>query len=152
MADVSIDMEPTLQYMSEWGRPTRKLQLRSAGDMVCRDLWFNNLYVALDGHHNRILVSDEDNKCIHTCDLDGRKIGKLWSSEQFSTPRGLCMDNCGNVLVADYYNKDVAWYSSDGRFIEQVVKTGATPCGIAMDKNGNFVVTDDTPGSLTFYR
>jgi DNA-binding beta-propeller fold protein YncE len=67
---------------------------------------------------------------------------------QFSLPRGLALDNAGNILVCDGGNGRIQKFSPAGIFLNIIGKTGQgpgefrEPGGIAVDSNGNIYVAD----------
>ena len=73
---------------------------------------------------------------------EGKENGK------FSFPRGLAVDNSGNILVADTNNGRIQKFSPTGAFLSVFGKSGQgpgefrEPCGIAVDASGNIYVAD----------
>jgi DNA-binding beta-propeller fold protein YncE len=67
---------------------------------------------------------------------------------QFDFPRGLAVDNSGNILVADTNNGRLQKFSPTGVFLNVFGKAGRgpgefqQPCGIAADSSGNIYVAD----------
>jgi DNA-binding beta-propeller fold protein YncE len=67
---------------------------------------------------------------------------------QFNFPRGLAVDNAGNIYVADTNNGRIQKFSPTGGFLSVIGKPGSgpgefrEPCGIAIDSNGNIYVAD----------
>ncbi|HEX7518513.1 MAG TPA: 6-bladed beta-propeller [Chthoniobacterales bacterium] len=67
---------------------------------------------------------------------------------QFDFPRGLAVDNAGNILVADTNNGRLQKFSPAGMFLSVIGKPGQgpgefqQPCGIAVDSSGNIYVAD----------
>jgi DNA-binding beta-propeller fold protein YncE len=67
---------------------------------------------------------------------------------QFNFPRGLAIDNAGNILVADSDNGRIQKFSPTGVFLSAIGKTGhgpgefQQPGGIAVDAGGNIYVAD----------
>jgi DNA-binding beta-propeller fold protein YncE len=67
---------------------------------------------------------------------------------QFIFPRGLAVDNAGNIFVADTNNGRLQKFSPTGVFLSIMGKTGKgpgeflEPGGIAVDASGNIFVAD----------
>jgi DNA-binding beta-propeller fold protein YncE len=67
---------------------------------------------------------------------------------QFNFPRGLAVDNAGNILVADTNNGRIQKFSPAGVFLSVIGRTGQgpgeflEPGGIAVDSGGNIYVAD----------
>ena len=51
-------------------------------------------------------------------------------------PRGICTDRKGRVLVADYSNKRIQVFTSEGNFIKSIPCDGK-PYDVAVDPEGN---------------
>jgi DNA-binding beta-propeller fold protein YncE len=67
---------------------------------------------------------------------------------QFDFPRGLAVDNAGNILVSDTNNGRIQKFLPTGVFLSVIGKPGQgpgefqQPCGIAVDSSGNIYVAD----------
>jgi DNA-binding beta-propeller fold protein YncE len=74
--------------------------------------------------------------------------GKGKENGQFDFPRGLAVDNAGNILVADTNNGRLQKFSPTGVFMGVIGKLGEgpgefrEPGGIAVDSGGNIYVAD----------
>ena len=74
--------------------------------------------------------------------------GKGKGDGQFDFPRGLAVDNAGNILVADTGNGRIQKFSPSGIFVSVIGASGQAPgqfrepCGIAIDSGGNIYVAD----------
>ncbi|MEN2495437.1 MAG: hypothetical protein MHMPM18_000069 [Marteilia pararefringens] len=78
-----------------------------------------------------------------------RKFGDLGSSVgQFNSPHGFCLDQHGNILIADTNNHRILFFSKDGELIHHFGTTGRAdgqlwyPRKIAVMRNDQFVVCD----------
>jgi len=102
-----------------------------------------NVYVTIIGN----------SPCVEKFTTDGTPITQ-WGSRgsgdgQFNDPRGIAVDNSGNVYVSDYSDNRVQKFRSDGTFITQWGSTGSGngqfngPSGVAIDNAGNVYVTGD---------
>ncbi|RME61722.1 MAG: phospholipid carrier-dependent glycosyltransferase, partial [Caldilineae bacterium] len=125
------------------------------GDGQFREPW--GITVAQDG---TIFVADTWNGRIQVFDNQGqflRKWGTFAIVEDVATgdpywlfgPRGLAVNQAGNLLVADTGNKRIIEYTPDGAFVRQVGGGGIIlgrfqePVDVAVDpRNGNVVVAD----------
>ncbi len=112
-------------------------------------------YVAVD-HHGRILVSDSGNGGIKVYDKNGQFLFKISSKEvsDLNNPAGLCVDPQGNILCADRQRHCVHMFSSDGRFIRQLLnhKHGLRyPVGVAIGDHGQLAVTQLDPPAVKVF-
>ena len=60
-------------------------------------------------------------------------------------PRGVAVDKCDHVLVADGYKGNIVLLSNQGEYTRQLItsKEGLeTPCALAVDKDDQLVITD----------
>uniref|UniRef100_A0A4W5LTR3 Uncharacterized protein n=1 Tax=Hucho hucho TaxID=62062 RepID=A0A4W5LTR3_9TELE len=66
------------------------------------------------------------------------------SPGQLQRPTGVTMDMNGDIIVADYDNRWVSIFSSDGKFKNKI---GAGrllgPKGVAVDRNGHIIAVDN---------
>src|SRR5208282_3071543 len=67
---------------------------------------------------------------------------------QFYGPRGVAVDQSGNVFVADYNNSRIEEFSNSGTYLTQFGSLGYGngqldgPIGVAVDQSGNVFVSD----------
>lgn len=80
-------------------------------------------YVAVDSH-KRIVVSDVFDRSVKIFDESGRLILRIESGaekEKVLDPRGVCVDEQSNIVVADWGKSLVKLYSFDGRWIRDLL-------------------------------
>ncbi|CAC5370163.1 TRIM2_3 [Mytilus coruscus] len=69
--------------------------------------------IDLEGNMLKVIYSDNGGKAVYCVDESGKQI---WQYKQdLSGPRGLCRDNYGNIIVADYNANRVIVISKDGQ-------------------------------------
>jgi DNA-binding beta-propeller fold protein YncE len=74
--------------------------------------------------------------------------GKGKEDGQFDFPRGVAVDNAGNILVADTGNGRIQKFSPAGIFVSVIGAAGQgpgqfkEPCGMGVDSSGNIYVAD----------
>jgi DNA-binding beta-propeller fold protein YncE len=74
--------------------------------------------------------------------------GKGTEKGQFDFPRGIAVDNAGNILVADTNNGRIQKFSTAGVFLNSFGRLGESegefkePIAIAVDRTGNIFVAD----------
>jgi len=80
--------------------------------------------------------------------------GKGKENGQFDFPRGIAVDNAGNILVADTSNGRIQKFSPTGVFVSVIGTQGQgpgqfrEPCGMAVDSSGNIYVADVANGRI----
>ena len=92
--------------------------------------------IALIG--DTIYVASRGNSTVKMYSTDGRLIGGFNGNgtDQLSNPHGICTDGKRRVLVADYGNKRIQIFTSQGAFIKSIgCSTG--PTDVAVDPEGN---------------
>ena len=74
--------------------------------------------------------------------------GKGSGKGEFDSPRGMCVDGNGNILVADTNNGRIEKFSPTGNFLSVIASKGSghgqlgEPNGIAVDRSGNIYVAE----------
>ena len=92
--------------------------------------------VAINNKKGEIIVV-ENCVCVSVYSFNGKKL-RSFGRGQFNGPRGVAVDNDGNILVADTQNNCVQKFTSDGKFITAVRNQGKKelqfdyPTGIAI--------------------
>ncbi len=140
--------------------------------------------VAIDSSGN-IIITDSYNNKIRKIDTDGEvstiagggspNVGDFvdgtGTNARFYGPRGVAIDNNGNIIVADYFNNRIRKIDTSGNVttiagdgtggFTDGVGTAAKfngPTGVAIDSSGNIIVSDyynhrirkiDTSGNVT---
>ncbi|XP_019616192.1 PREDICTED: tripartite motif-containing protein 3-like [Branchiostoma belcheri] len=102
-------------------------------------------YITVDRQGN-ILVSDQDNNCVHVYSEDGQflfQFGSEGSCEgQLNNPRGICTDRAGNIIVVDRGNSRVEMFDKTGKFLKHIATDINRPLAVAMATQGQLVITD----------
>jgi DNA-binding beta-propeller fold protein YncE len=106
------------------------------------------IYVA-DTWNGRIQVFDANGEFLRSWGFFGSTNGELGDPYALFGPRGLAIDNAGNLLVADTGNKRIITFTPDGTLVNQVGGGGVIlgrfeePVGIAVDAaDGSIYVAD----------
>ncbi|XP_078661424.1 uncharacterized protein LOC144905572 [Branchiostoma floridae x Branchiostoma belcheri] len=111
-------------------------------------------YVTVDGEGN-ILVTDNNNHCVHVLDREGNfkfKFGSKGSDEsQLEDPRGICVDGKGNIIVADSGDGCVKMFDSQGRFLCHIGSGMKEPRAVTVSPGGDVVVTDWTDDTVSVW-
>lgn len=101
--------------------------------------------------HNRIVFPDRKQNCVKVIGGDGHALTQFGSDVGLSSPLGICFDRCNNFYVADSANHRVLMFSSDGRLMQEVVKTN-WPNGVALSKDGKYLCTTSKDSSITMFK
>ena len=99
-----------------------------------------------------LYVVDNGNHRVQKFSLTGQYLGQFGRSgkAQFKNLCGICSDGKGRVLIADYDNKSVDFFATDGSFISSISCKG-TPYDVAVDNNGNIHVTQTSANCVLVY-
>jgi hypothetical protein len=103
--------------------------------------------VAIDSSGNSFVV-DRECKCVQKYDTAGKFLSQFGTpgtgNGQFSDPRGISYSRTtGNILVADYTNKNVQIFTPSGAFVRKVTYGSfVEPYAVAHTGGNSFWVTD----------
>ncbi|XP_066271586.1 tripartite motif-containing protein 3-like [Branchiostoma lanceolatum] len=87
---------------------------------------------------------------VHVYNGIGQFLFSFGGRGSLASPRGICTDSSGHVLVADRKNKRVSMFTSHGRFVRHVANGLKTVNYVAVGPEGQLVVTN-TIGTITIY-
>ena len=108
-----------------------------------KKLPFPPQYISTD-HKNRILVSNTDGGCVTVYNEDGVEMFSFPAAtdQRKLAPRGLCVDDEDNILVADVDSKSVLLYDPRGQFLKKLVDVGeGYPKGVALYQDTHVAVS-----------
>ena len=96
---------------------------------------FQKLFgVAVDDNDN-IYATDAGLKCVFKFNKHGTKTKSVTPAVSNFNPRGVAVSN-NQVIVADYYNHQLLYFTRGLSLKASVVMRGNTPCGVACDRDG----------------
>ena len=114
-----------------------------------QQIWEKNLsfcprYISTD-HKNRILVSNTNGGCVTVYNEDGVEMFSFPAAtdQRKLAPRGLCVDDEDNILVADWDSKVVLLYNPRGQFLQKLVDVAGNPHRVAIYSDSYLVVYGD---------
>ena len=129
----------------------RGIAVDSDGNIYVADTW-NARVVKLDPEGNFLAAWGEGTEDFgagrRATVTDGTEAGNAAAPLGFFGPRGVAVDNAGNVYIADTGNKRIVVTDTEGNFRYQWGYAGAAagafsePIGIAVDSAGNVYVAD----------
>ncbi|KAI8519774.1 hypothetical protein Bbelb_030310 [Branchiostoma belcheri] len=99
----------------------------------------DNSRVTINNDGN-IFVTDVSEHSVRVYAYTGKYLFKFGEG-QLKSPQGICMDDLGNIIVANYEHKRVDMFTSAGKFVRTVVNV-PRPTGVALGPGGQLVVTD----------
>ena len=112
-------------------------------------------YVTFDPIHKRILVSEQGNNRIQVFNSDGEYItafGKQGKgAEDFDFPTGLAVDQFGNIVIGDYRNSCLKFYSENLSQFHVLNMYNSKPSDIACRQDGHVFVTCERSKTVTIY-
>ena len=101
-----------------------------------------------------IYVVNNQSHMVKMYSTEGRFIGRFGGygsgNGQFNYPWGICTDEKGRILVADYGNNRIQVFTSKGNFIMLFPCSGC-PYDIAVDPEGNFHVALSGDNDIAVY-
>lgn len=131
-----------------------------AGPLNLGDGQFNEPWGVAVDQAGQIYVSDTWNGRVQVFDSEGRFLrkwgvfnttnGELGDANALFGPRGIAVDNEGNVLVADTGNKRIIKFAPDGQPLQQIGGGGVVggrfeePVGVAVSPQDGSVYVADT--------
>ena len=103
-----------------------------------------------------LYVVDSGNHRVQKFTLTGETLGQFGSKGsgegQFNTPRGICSDGRGQLLVADNGNNRVQIFTVDGTFVRSVsCGDSSGPFDVAVDNSGKIHVTLNSSNCIAVY-
>lgn len=133
-----VEFSPALAYVSSFGNT----YLQPSGA--------NNIFLAvspfvayvLDGTNSQVIAytitgSGNSKSFVSPVTFGNSGSGTL------SNPKGICLDTSNNVYAADYSNKRIVKYNSNGVYQSAVTLTSlGVPIGVAVDTAGNIYALD----------
>ncbi|CAH1263907.1 TRIM3 [Branchiostoma lanceolatum] len=109
-----------------------------------RDRYMKIGYIALDKERN-VLATDHAYPGVHVYNRSGHWLFKFGThgvrEGQLRTPRGICVDTSGHIIVANSGNSRVDMFSSRGEFVRTVANI-TNPWDLALGPDGELVVTN----------
>jgi len=100
--------------------------------------------IAIDHDRHRIIVADSHNHRVQVLSLiDGSFLFEFGSqgdqTRQIRFPNGLCIDNQGRIIVADYNNRRLQSFTHQGHHISSFQCPHVRPWGIAFDEHRGLI-------------
>ncbi|MFH0975476.1 MAG: hypothetical protein V1874_06800 [Spirochaetota bacterium] len=148
--DLAIDSEKNIYITSFYSGKLIKLNSNGEGQSVFSQ-GTGTRYYGVDCNKSRVVVSDFKMDVAHILDKNLKLIKSLGSSGKadgnFHGPKGLCLDEDGNIYVVDSGNNRVQKFDKDGNFILKFGEPGEyegqldNPSNIFVRKD-NVYVTD----------
>jgi DNA-binding beta-propeller fold protein YncE len=126
-------------YYCAWQQGLKKLNIsdNSVSDIINRDMT-GVCYVATS--QDKLYYTNYENHTVTCCDLPGTTQWEFNSDRVLQEPRGISVDNDGNVYVVGFKSNNVVVISSDGKRHRQLLssKDGLVkPCVLEYDKSTN---------------
>lgn len=90
--------------------------------------------IAVHAKSNHLCVSDHSNGCVLISDLSGQYVKAIYTGQKehdLFKPLGVCFDNRGNVIFADWRGNNVSMIGPDGEFMGTVSQDLDGPQSVA---------------------
>eukprot|EP00058_Branchiostoma_floridae_P019944 XP_002605434.1 hypothetical protein BRAFLDRAFT_74249 [Branchiostoma floridae] len=113
--------------------------------------------IAVDKKGN-IFITDKESHLVFKHDKDGKYLscfGRIRKGDgvlgnHLLSPRGICVDSLGRIIVADYGNSRVVMFTADGDYIRTIVKI-RRPEHVATSREGQLVVSSEGFHAVTIF-
>ena len=104
----------------------------------------NPMCIAIDDDRHRIIVCDTANHRVQVLSsIDGSFLFEFGSRGnqpcQFNYPRGLCIDNQGRIIVADFFNRRLQSFSHEGHHISSFDCGREKPSAVAFHEHRGLI-------------
>jgi len=99
--------------------------------------------IAIDHDRHRIIVSESKHNRVRLWSIDGSflfQFGEFGKQPgKFMSPKGVCVDNHGRIIVADTENYRLQAFTHEGHHISSFHCGYARPCGVAFDEHRGLI-------------
>ena len=139
-------------YYCAWYKGLKMLNLsdRSVSDIISSDM-SNVTYVATSG--DKLYYTNTDTNTVICCDLHGTTQWEFNDESVLQRPRGVSVDNDGNVYVVGYSINNVVVISPDGQRHRQLLSSMdglSNPSVLDYDKSRNKLLVVNHESSTAF--
>ena len=104
-----------------------------------------DIYVADSGNHTIRVISGGYTSFVSGKPGTSGFVDGVGSVARFYSPKGICIDNSGNIYVADFANHAVRKVSMRGDVLTVAGVVGAPASGDAVGQGNNYTATFDSP-------
>ncbi|KAA8594601.1 hypothetical protein FQN60_011736 [Etheostoma spectabile] len=109
---------------------------------------FTNLQGVAASTVGKVLIADSNNQCVQvkttSCAEDAALSQLEQTPGQLQRPTGVAIHPNGDIIIADYDNKWVSIFSSEGKFKNKIGSGKLMgPKGVSVDRNGHIIVVDN---------
>ena len=102
-----------------------------------------------------LYICDNGNHRIQKCSLNGEYVGQFGTygtgDGQLYNPMGITHNGKDQIIVADYSNKLVQVFDTNGLFIKKIDCEGNNPSDVAVDNDGNIHVLYNNAHRVTVF-
>jgi len=100
--------------------------------------------IAIDDDRHRIIVTDANNNRVQVLSsIDGSFLFEFGSHGnqpgQLFDPQGVCIDNQGRIIIADFFNFRLQSFTHEGHHISFFDCGSERPCGVAFDEHRGLI-------------